>query len=351
MQRPGFSFLVCPDAELIRERIDQSLAERAETADWPRKTFWADEPLADEFWRELSVSSLFGGGKALIVRRAHLAPAAFWDQLAGPLKGFNASVWPFFCLEAEQDPRKGPSVPRWIVRQKYWEAAQKLGFVWTSAGLDARGLAAFVQNHARLNGLEAPGPAAQALAAVLPTDGRAARLELDKLALYLRSQGRTAFQPDDARLVERAEGVNVFDLLKGLMASPSPVRDARVWRQLIESRLGGDELIFPLLAMLQSEARMLWQLAHDEPLTRNLPPFVIKEKREMAGRLGSRRIGRIWDACLKAEFSIKTGQATTEQALDMLAADLFALLRAPRPTAPQAVRSAGAPGYTGSAGR
>ena len=69
MSRPGFSFLVCPDAEMVREKAD-SLLSSASPA-FVRRVYWGDEDLAPGFWEDLTVQSLMAQPKAVVLRRAH----------------------------------------------------------------------------------------------------------------------------------------------------------------------------------------------------------------------------------------------------------------------------------------
>ena len=100
----------------------------------------------------------------MIVRRAHQLPAETWDKLSGPLRGVNDRVWPFLCLEGaweydRQTRAEGAKIPKWIQRQKYWEVAERRGFVWRSPGLTPRAVPEFLKGWARERGLTVePGP-------------------------------------------------------------------------------------------------------------------------------------------------------------------------------------------------
>ena len=68
MQRAGFSFLACPDPEIVRERVERQLADSGQP--FSREVFWGDEELGAPFWSALTVGSLFAGRRAVILRRA-----------------------------------------------------------------------------------------------------------------------------------------------------------------------------------------------------------------------------------------------------------------------------------------
>ena len=59
--RPGFSFLICPDAELARLEAAALLEQARADGDWRRAVYWGDEELPPAFWQDLTVPSLMGG--------------------------------------------------------------------------------------------------------------------------------------------------------------------------------------------------------------------------------------------------------------------------------------------------
>ena len=98
-----------------------------------------------------------------------------------------------------------------------------------------------------------------------------------------------------------------------------------MWKSILEEQAKGEEPLFYLLAMLQREARQLWQLAAGE--TVRLNPSDQQAKEQTASRLG---LARLWDAMHTAELSVKSGRRSPAQALDALMGDLT-LLFAPVP--------------------
>jgi DNA polymerase-3 subunit delta len=95
------------------------------------------------------------------------------------------------------------------------------------------------------------------------------------------------------------------------------------WRRILEDRLSGENMVFACIAILLREARSLWQILAGQRST--LPPQAAMHKTAAARRLGFAGIARLWEISLKADKGIKTGERSPDQALEMLAADLFRL--------------------------
>lgn len=326
MDRPGFSFCVCPDSRLIKDQIESlMLSNQPEGGAWERQVFWGDDALPPVFWEHLTLQGLFGSPRALVVRNAQNIPADIWKRLSAALARPNALAWPFFCLEVPFE-RGQAKMPVHIQKLRCLDFAEKKGWVWRNPGLDERGMRRFLQQRAAQMGLTfAPG-ALDAMAAAMPTDATSAATELDKVALAAPASG--ILGADLARLVNHAPDLDVFAFIKALQAGNAPA----VWRQVLRDKLGGDSMVFPFIGMLLREARQLWQILAGEQV--RLPPSVLPAKQQMAKQLGHGGLARMWDLTLEAERGIKTGERSPEQALDALVAGLFSLFgrRDRRPT-------------------
>ncbi len=318
MSRPGFFFLVCPDAELTKIRIEALLAEHSPAGtEYERHVFWADEGLGRHFWESLTLQGLFDAPRIVVLRRAQDLLADDWEKLTGVLGRFNAQIWPFFCLETGFDRGK-PKLPRPLTGKKYWTLAQKKGWLWQSAGLNGPGVVRYLKEQASAKGLRfAPG-AAEALAAVVPTDASAIRRELEKIELATPDK---VIGPEAADMVTFEPETDIFAFITALQKGRSP---GEVWRQV----LGGgreDEMLFPFLALLQREARILWRMRFGDDGDIRLPPSVRSAKQATAAKLGAGGLARIWDMALAAESGVKTGERSPAQAMDLLVADLYDL--------------------------
>lgn len=339
MSRPGFCFLVCPDAALVKQRIAALLEQHPPDGNgggmlgaagpqaFERKVFWGDEGLGEAFWQALTLTDLFGRPKALIIRNAQnldKEDKEVWKKLAGPLSRHNAQAWPFFCLENEFERGK-PKIPAALTKSKFWKFAQEKGWVWQSPGLGSKGLRAWLADWAKNKGFSfAPG-ALEALVGSMPTDATAIACELEKLELALEPGARIA--PEMAGLLSHVPDMDIFTFIDALQNNRAP---GMVWQKVLAHQLAGKGFLFQFLAMLVREARIMWQLAHQEQGVR-LPPSVLQAKQRTAQELGAQRIARIWDLALEAELRVKTGEAGEEQALEMLIAD-FSRLFSARPS-------------------
>lgn len=320
MNRPGFSFLACPDPEIIRARIDKLLAESGVA--FAKEVFWGDEELAAPFWNALTVGSLFAGAKAVVVRRAEACPAEFWPKLTAALKGFNPSVWPFFCLEGAFD-RKGPKIPKALAEQPYFKVAEKRGWLFVSPGLTPRDMGPLLADWAAGRGLAFEPGAAERLAAVLPLNLAQADNELARLELSLGD--RTVVEAADAALLSRHEALDGFAFLDAVAGGRDP---AAVWREIFDKQLAGEEMVFPMIGLLLYEARTMWRIAAGDDADIRLPPQILQKKRAMAGRLGAAGLARLFEAAFAAESGIKSGSRRTDQAMEYLTAELFRIFGA-----------------------
>ncbi len=319
MQRPGFSLCICPDSRLLRDHVEAALAAcpPAGGGEWQRQVAWGDESLPDGFWNALTLPNLFGGGTALVLRLANLLPAETWKQLSARLARPNESTWLFLCLEVEFEYGE-PKIPAHINKLACLRFARERGWVWLSPGLDARGMRDFVRQRATALGLKFARGVEPALLEALPNDASAAAAGLEQLSLYA---GRDEVTLEMVEIVRRETAMDIFTLVRAFQGKSEGGQGAAVWRNIAQGQLSGDGFIFTLLSVLQREARQMWQLLFGEEV--RLPSSVIGQKRELARALGPAGLGRVWEAVIQAEFGIKSGERTPDQALDLLTADLF----------------------------
>ena len=320
MERPGFFFLACPDPEIIREKVDRLLADAGNG--FTKAVFWGDEDIGPAFWNALTVQSLLGGRRAVVVRRAEALPTDFWPKLAPALRGFNDNVWPFFCLEGPFD-RKGPKIPKGLANQPYFTVAEKRKWLFVSPGLTRRDIPPRLGDWAARRQLTLGPGVAKALADALPLDLARADNELAKLELALGD--RTEIEMADLSLLSYHEGMEGFAFLDALSSRRDP---AAVWREIFDKELAGEEMIFPFIGLLLYEARTMWRLAAGEGGDIRLPPSIRPKKEAMARRLGAAGLARIFEAAFTAEAGIKSGARRPDQAMEGLTAELFRIFGA-----------------------
>lgn len=321
--RPGFSFLLCPDPELIRLEVETLVEGHGQGKAWVRRVYWGDDELPGAFWQDLLIPDLMGAPRLVVVRRAHKLLVENWDKLTSPLSSFNAQIWPVFCLESAPDKKGQLKAPAVLSKQKFWPVAEKRGWIWSSPGLTPRTMPEFVGGFAQRRRLTIPSPVARALAEALPQDAIGASNELEKIALAAGQSGQVAME--HVALVSHQADMDVFEFISTVMEGKSP---ERVWRKVFDNRLvsSTDSIFFSFLALMAREARILWELDQGEKPSSWVHQSVVQRKTSLAKRLGAAQLAQVWSLVLEAEFGVKTGQRTPEQAFEALIGALFTLL-------------------------
>lgn len=314
MDIPGFYFCLCPDSTLAREHVD-GLLKRVNAVGREReiRTFWADEGLDGRFWEALIMQGLTERPRALLVRGAQTLTAEVWKKLSAVLATPRPDILPVFFLESLWEKGQ-PKLPAHIAKLRCLEFADKQGWVWRSAGLDARALRKHVQQRAAALELRLTPDALDALCAVVTPDAAAVRGVLEQLAL---ASGDGEVGVELVRnMAESAPEVIIFEFIRHLQSGNS----AAVWRTLLREGDGGESLLFPLLALLTREARLLWQIQAGENVW--LPQQTANLKRSLASRLGTSGLANLFAALMEAEWAVKSGRRQPLQALEELVGSL-----------------------------
>ena len=314
MDIPGFYFCLCPDRTLAREHVD-GLLKRVNAVGREReiRTFWADEGLDGRFWEALTMQGLTERPRALLVRGAQTLTAEVWKKLSAVLATPRPDILPVFFLESLWEKGQ-PKLPGHIAKLRCLEFADKQGWVWRSAGLDARALRKHVQQRAVALELRLTPDALDALCAVVTPDAAAVRGVLEQLAL---ASGDGEVGVELVRnMAESAPEVIIFEFIRHLQSGNS----AAVWRTLLREGDGGESLLFPLLALLTREARLLWQIQAGENVW--LPQQTDNLKRSLASRLGTSGLANLFAALMEAEWAVKSGRRQPLQALEELVGSL-----------------------------
>jgi DNA polymerase-3 subunit delta len=321
MNTAGFIFCVCPDGRLLRKGVDDMLEERGAGA-WRRHMYWGDEELPPAFWDHLSLPGLFAERRALVLRRAHLLPAAVWKRLSAALAVPKPQCLPFFCLEAAWEKGK-PKIPQHIAKLKCFVHAEAEGWVRRFPGLDEAALRAFVRKEAEARGVRIDADALKLLCDALIPDAAAVASELDKLSLAAED-GRVSVE-----LASQAVHMPRFNIFRFLRL----VRNGDAggaWLDALRAGREDEGLVFPLIGLMLRDARMLWRFLHDG--TDAARPGEDAAGRRTAARLGHKGLARLFGLLFAADLSVKSGERRPEQAFDALVADLTLLFASPRDT-------------------
>jgi DNA polymerase-3 subunit delta len=328
MPRPAFSVCLCPDSRLLQLRLQALLKAHppAKDKEWLQTVFWGDEGLSASFWENLTLQSLFAQPRALVLRKTEALPAILLEKQLSPAliaclgrngEAANPLIWPLVCIESAFDKEKA-KIPAHIQRLPFYTKAEALGLIDINPPLTGKKISDYINAETRRLGIKLTSRELFTLAGALPPDAALIDGELEKLSLCRDAEGKL---PEEAlSLIGNAHELGIFEMLRILQQQGNSL-DA--WKRILKDRLAGDNMIFGFLAILQREARLLWQcLKGPAPA---LSEFALRQKKQAAAKLGTEGTAALWDIAIQAEKGIKSGARSPDQALDMLAADLFAL--------------------------
>ena len=311
---PRFRFLVSPDTCLLQQAVADAADRFRQGEKTEKHTFWGEEGLSSAFWEHLTLQGLFARPKVLVIRNAQAIVAASLQELSQGLQRAPDTTLTLVCLEVAFE-KGSPKVPAHIQKLPCYLHAQKKGWVQTIQPLTQGTLTTFIKNEASGLGLRLKPRLLATLATILPPDAATVKAEMAKLALTADNNGKV---PETAlQVVEYTPESNVFSLLQIIETGADK---KTVWARLRQCNQSGGTLIFLFLDSLRKEARALWQLCQGE--TPALPPYVANQKRNLAQSLGLAAISRLWDMAQSAEWAIKSGEQSPEQAFDLLIANL-----------------------------
>ena len=317
--RPGFLFLVCPDAQLLRERFGQAEKDNPpqDGGAWDRSCYWGDTDPPQDFWSNLSETSLFGASHFIVVRQANLWSPSLWRRLDKILSRPLGSSLPVFCLENAWD-RGRPKLPVFFSKLSCFDFAGKKGWIWRSEGLTDRNIGKFIQKEAAARGLSIPPQVLQHFAETVPRSAEVVCNELDKVMLMHPENGEVS--PSMLATADWAPDASLFECLDCLYRG-----DARgTWREL--SRVTDmDTASFQLLGLLAMNLRKFWQsMSHDKVSFYGTAAGMMPR---IASSLGPRGLAAALSAVADAEKAIKTGQAEPGPAIEFLLSRLLPLFR------------------------
>ncbi len=331
MSRPAFYFCVCPDAGLMKRQIEElarqfpavaedagggmGLMPSAPKKEWQRHIYWGDEELPPSFWEHLMLQGLFSTPKLIILRNAQNIVAANFKELSEALGNPNPLTWLIICLEVPFEKGKA-KIPAHITKLKSFTFASKKGWIWQHSGLDIQGIKHYIVSKASLLGLSFDSHALDALSVSVPPDATAIDGEMEKLRLAaengrvsLDMVGTGSFVPES----------DTFSFIKQMYAGNLNA----AWREVYRSQHDVEALLFPVLALLFRDAKILWQILAGESV--KLYPGAVREKEQQARHLGFAGVAKMFACIVQAELCIKNGERSTQQSLEVLVAELSTL--------------------------
>lgn len=308
-QRPAFSILVCPDPELLKQEISRLLASAGQKK-WEKSVFWGDEEPDGKFWESLGQQSLFAAPRAVIVRNAQDWPASVWQRISRSLARGSSDTWPIFCLEVGTEKGKF-KVPAHIQKLPCYQFAEKQKWLWQKPQLASSTLEKYVTQEARSQRLTwAKGAFEQFCSSVRP-EAQLIHNELARLALVSPNGEITCDMVSSG--VGNPEA-NAFAIIRKIQAGDLPGS----WKELANS--AESSLLFFLIALLERDLRQIWALVAGNQVW--IPPADAPRKRELARKLGHAGVTAALCALADAEWQVKSGSRTPEQALEWLVTEL-----------------------------
>ncbi len=332
MSRPGFYFCICPDAGLIKRHIEELLskypAQSSEAAsggmggllgntrtppEWQQHTYWGDEELPNSFWENPTLQGLFSTPKILLLRNAQNINAAQWKEISASMAQPNPLTWLIICLEVPFEKGK-PKLAAHLSKLKPLLFAEKKAWIWRHSGLDIKGIRSYIISKAPKIQLTFEADALDALCASVPADATAIDNEMEKLRLaakgghvYMDMVGSGSYVPES----------NIFSFMHHIYAGNLTA----AWAEIYRSQHDIDSVLFPFLALLSRDVKVLWQILAGEGV--RLHPQSAREKEALARRLGFSGVTKIFTYIVNAELSIKSGEKNVEQTLESLVTQLI----------------------------
>lgn len=306
---PGFYFCICPDAVLSKVHIDSFIATLP--ASWnssnlKRKTFWGDDGDLDiAFWNTLNLQSFGdffgkdGGSQLLYIRHAENLPAEMWARLSLELGKQHDGVLPVFFIESAWT-KEDAKIPAHITKQKCFEFALEKKWEYRSFGLNERNIRDYLTNEIKHMSLTIEPQALNLLCQIIKPDAATVQNIVSQLSLFVEN---AHIDMNIANQVSsHIPDFMIFDFINHLQTGN--VR--KVWQILGTQVDGGESLLFPLIANLTRETRIMWQLLAGEPAS--IPPFIRSKKEAMAKQLGYTNLSKLFKCLLDADFVVKSGK-------------------------------------------
>ncbi len=319
MEIPGFYFCTCPDALLSKQHLESFVESFDNT--WhgdnaKRHVFWPDELGSDPFWNALTLQNLSATPKIIIVRAAHTILAADWKKISSALATPRTAIFPVFFLECAWE--KGQAkIPAHIAKLKCFEFAKKKNWTYDNIGINERTISQYIGQEARKFNLQLDKNTLYTLCETAIPDAQFIQTLLSQLSLFAEDGKIT---PEIiSQITAYAPEMVIFDLIKDM----ENCNFQKIWRRLSLENDNGESFLFPLMALLARDARILWQIcAKENPY---IHPSAKDFKIRQAKKLGFSGITKIFNIILEADLSVKSGKNDTLQALEKVIIDYSSL--------------------------
>ncbi len=310
----GFTFCICPDSMILQDYINELCSSYVEEHTWEKYTYWGDEELEPIFWNQLTIQNIFEKNNILIIRNAHNIAIDIWKALSSILNKQNSNTWPIFCFEGAWE-RKQPKIPNNIQNLPCFLFAKKHGWIWSCSGIELSNIKKYIQKQADKLNITFTPETLNILTQKLPFQAATIQNELKKLALYSSEKFITE---QDINILTTISSFDIFTIIDYIQKN----KLFELWKTLLIEESKNEEHLFYILAILRREAKKLWQLHVNECTISNTYD---KTKKQLAMKIGSLNIIKLWDSIYSAEFSVKSGLKTPTQSLEILITELSSI--------------------------
>jgi len=309
----GFFVCICPDTFLLQKQLQALIQERFAKETIERHLVWADEGLTPRFWDALSLQGFTTQPRVIIIRHMEAFCVADLKKLSAELAKARSFVWIILCIENAWEKNQA-KIPAHIAKLACYTFAEKNKWMWRSPPITTRSMPAYVRGEAKQYGLVFNEAVLADFCAALNSEGstpEAANIdtELRKLALLVPDGN---INEESLALITKQVHFDVFAFLRAVQKKQTQL----VWQTVVELQNTGEDPLFLLLALLQREARTFCQILVRESVW--IPPNEQENKRQLAQKLGIQGVVSFFTALHFAEYAVKSGNLTTDQALEKL---------------------------------
>lgn len=309
MQEPGFYFCISKDVLLCKKHIEELLLTLPEA--WQNNlatfTFWPDDLKDNKYFDALTLQSLSAEKKLVILRSAQSITAADWKRISTLLATPRSHVLPVFFLECLWE-KASPKIPSFITKLKCFDFAKKQGWFYENIGINEKNIANYISKEANSQGLQLDKEVMQLLSQSAIFDALSIQMLLSQLSLFAQDGNIT--KDIVSQITAQAPELALFDLIKDMENGNT----RKIWTRLSLESDKGESFLFPLIAILARDARILWQLrAGENPY---VSPYIKEHKTKQAKKFGFTGIAKIFQIVLDADLAVKSGKNDPLQVLE-----------------------------------
>lgn len=314
----GFYFCHCPDMQLAKEYMENTYIPTFGDA-WinaDRRNFWNED--IQNYLSSLDTITFDTKNKIFYIRNCHELSAEQWKKISQALSTPRSDIFSVFFLNNSLEKGK-LKVPQTIQKLKCFEFAKKQGWLFESVGITDKNFAQTLKNEAKSKyNIDLSNEVINILKDILSPDYNSINNILAQLSLVSDQNSGEINAGVIAQLTNYTPELVWFDIINKIEAGKS----AEVWKAYYKaSNQIDDSSIFPFLALMMREMRILWKIKAKEQVF--LPDRQAAIKTSLAAKLGFTNIAKIISLLCFAEFSVKSGKKKSVDTLEELIKDII----------------------------